>query len=470
MSYLDSPLPRDHESWTSTLAVPLETLLSFMSYAVSITSSQIERDRFGPPLSISDQSLIGLACNIRREISSDSFTDAKLGSRLSGSYNLVHIIEFDDGFRFVIRVPGTGWGDRFTPSAKRCFVSQAFTMRFVRKETTISLPEVYACDPSSSNLIGAPYIAMSFIDGHPVSSKWNDTTGPTPKEERRLRILDTVAQAMAQLQKFEFEMIGSLESENGESESRIRVGPCYAYDDGDFGDDNYDQDLQVDESGPFDSSKSCLRHYTKYYKDHEKIRKDVVGLTTGPRALVDMIIPSLPLSTKRASSKHETFVLSLPDFGPQNVMVDEQGNLTGFIDWDEASTQPRWIGSISFPPWITRDWDPLMYNYPDSEREDSPEELRRYRQIYSRKMREMLRGVGNWRFANKAHIFEAACIAVCAEANHLEILRKMVARVCRIDDDQALDTIWDLGDGKLASKEIDKLRKGFQLLFSVPRH
>lgn len=433
----------------------------------SVDEQRELEERFGPLLSISNQSLVNLAWNIRRENSSDSFTTGKFISRLNGSYNLVHIIEFDDGVRFVVRVPATGWGKRFTESAKRSLVSQALTMRLVRKETTIPVPDVYAFDPSSSNLIGAPYIAMSFVYGHSVSSKWFDETGPTPVEERRLNTLDNLARAMSQLQRLQFTMIGSLESQDGISENRIRVGPCYRWDEGVFGDDNYGQNLQINEFGPFESSKSFLRHHVKHYGDPTKHSP----LATGSRALLDMMILSLPLSTEGPSGDRESFVLSLPDFDSQNVMVDEEGNLTGMIDWDNAQTVPRFLGFSSFPGWITRDWDPIMYYYPaNKERENSPEELKRYRQRYNSKMREMLHGKGDSRFVNKSHIFEAVAIAACDDVRRLEIVRKIVARVSRTEDDDALEIIRDVGSGMLTLEEKDKLRKGFQALLSVPRH
>ena len=43
-----------------------------------------------------------------------------------------------------------------------------------------------------------------------------------------------------------------------------------------------------------------------------------------------MVVRHLP------SPPSPTFVLSVPDFDSQNIMVDDQGNLTGIIDWDLA--------------------------------------------------------------------------------------------------------------------------------------
>lgn len=78
---------------------------------MSSTDKQSELEEwFRPLLSISNQSLISLAWDIRRKSSRDCFATAKVINRLSGSYNLVYIVEFDNGLKYVIRVLATGWG------------------------------------------------------------------------------------------------------------------------------------------------------------------------------------------------------------------------------------------------------------------------------------------------------------------------------------------------------------------------
>lgn len=128
--------------------------------------------------------------------------------------------------------------------------------------------------------------------------------------------------------------IGYLKTESGLS--------CYRWDGGIFGDDNHGQILQVDEFGPFESSKSLLRHHAKRYGD----LTNHSPLSMGSRSLFDMLISYIPLSTERPFRNRETFVLSFPDFDSQNVMVDEQRILTGIIEWDNARTVPRFLGFL----------------------------------------------------------------------------------------------------------------------------
>jgi hypothetical protein len=97
------------------------------------------------------------------------------------------------------------------------------------------------------NIIGAPHIIMSFISGHTVQSMWWNKAGPTSLEERRLKILDTIAEAMAQLSSLKFSKIGSLQFRPGKEIGHIEIGPCY---------DDGSEDLQP--FGPFTSSETYL--------------------------------------------------------------------------------------------------------------------------------------------------------------------------------------------------------------------
>lgn len=90
-------------------------------------------------------------------------------------------------------------------------------------------------------------------------------------------------------------------------------------------------------------------------------------------------------------SRMDPFILAHPDFDTQNLIVSEEGELQGLIDWDGVAALPRTLGNERYPRWLTRDWDPATYGYqepmkkgvePEGVREDSPESLAYYRGIY----------------------------------------------------------------------------------------
>ncbi|KAN0083177.1 hypothetical protein V8E54_002265 [Elaphomyces granulatus] len=428
----------------------------------SLVEKQYLEDLFGPLLSISADSLAALASSVRSRVSGKDSSGCHVVTRLYGAHSLVYVVEFDDGIKYAIRISASAWDGRFTEAAKCSLISQVHTMRFIREKTTIPLPEVYAFDTTSENEIGVPYIVMSFIDGSTVLSMWFDKTGPTPLEERRLRTLDTVAQAMSQLQKFQFDKIGSLQFNSGTDS--IEIGPCYKWDDGQIGDENYGKIAIIEQFGPFNTSQSYLEYFVKH---NERTGKpDPYRLGIGSQKLLSMMIPCLPCPRKSFLAR-EKFVLSLPDFNPQNILIDERGNLTGIIGWGNVQTVPRFLGYSSFPSWITRDWGPVMYN-PKSDKENSPEELDKYRRWYNRRMEELLNGNGDSVFTIKSHIFEAIAIAAMDDVCRLCIVMKIVEQVIPERDDYgAFGLIQDAGDGKLMPSDIRRLKKRFKALFST---
>ena len=451
---------------TSPTASLHDSVSSAASTADSVSSLEIRAKRFGPLLDIGDEPIISLALKVRNEALYEQCKPSpkhRLISRLNGSYNLVFIVEFDDGLKYVVRVPGTGWGDRFTDSAKKCFESQIMTMRLIHRETTIPIPEIYAFDASLTNDLGAPYMVMSFVPGSTVSELWFDKTGPTPIEDRRRRALETIAEAMSQLRKFQFNKIGSLVlTDKVEPYNKISIGPIYDFDEGDPDDENYGEEIKVEQSGPFKSSMSYLLYSFESAQGLDPYHWGLAAYKIVKRMLSHLPRSSLsPYSTCRA----ETFVLSLPDFDSQNVMIDEEGNLTGLIDWDNAQTYPRFLGYCCYPGFITRDWDPIMYGYPQEENENSPEELTRYRKIYFDKMAQMLDGKGDTMFVAKSHIFENLSIASSSDMNRRDIIRKVLREVLPDQDPYALMS--DLGEGKLDAKVMKKLEKGLKELLSV---
>lgn len=279
---------------------------------------------------------------------------------------------------------------------------------------------------------------MSCLDGYTVASRWFDNTVPTPLETRRLRILTTLAEAMAQLRRFRYEKIGSLQFE-GEADGKVTIGPCYDWKDDDEG-------ITVKAAGPFSTSRSYLLN------DFDNLDEDD-PYAVGAHKLTAMMVPHLPSPTNGA----ETFVLRPPDFDSQNIMIDEQGRLTGIIDWDNVQTFPSFVGYSSYPSWLTRDWDPLMYGWPGSNEEDSPAELARYREHYRQKMEEALGQEGDWEGTKKSHVFEAVCIAAQTEMCRLEIVRKFVQHVFRKTEGfNALDFIIEVGEGEEDGQEFER--------------
>jgi hypothetical protein len=192
----------------------------------------------------------------------------------------------------------------------------------------------------------------------------------------------------------------------------------------------------------------------------------VLGL--GAKKITSMMISLLPLLKHRDGD--ETFVISLPDFDSQNIMVDDEGDVTGIMDWDLVQTVPRFLGYCRYPEWITGDWDPTQYEYlqhNNCERENSPEELKKYRKWYEIEMKKCLRG-RDARFTRKSHIYEAVAIAATSDDSRLEVVKKILERIFKaVEGFDSLKFIEEVGTGNLEKKEECRLNAGFKALLAI---
>ena len=102
------------------------------------------------------------------------------------------------------------------------------------------------------------------------------------------------------------------------------------------------------ETGPFESALS----YLTAPLDHR--REPSHALQKGCLKILRLWMSLIP----EAYEAGKQFVLSHPDLDIQNVIVGEDGELRGIIDWDGVAAVPRCIGNASLPSWLTRDWNP----------------------------------------------------------------------------------------------------------------
>ena len=88
-------------------------------------------------------------------------------SPISGASNLVYVITFSDGIRWIARFPGNG-ASGFTELNGQQMESDIRTMQLIHSKTTLPLPEIFAFETTTDTL-GAPYVLMAFVQGSSVS-------------------------------------------------------------------------------------------------------------------------------------------------------------------------------------------------------------------------------------------------------------------------------------------------------------
>ncbi|KAK4693446.1 hypothetical protein P7C71_g3960, partial [Lecanoromycetidae sp. Uapishka_2] len=297
---------------------------------------------------------------------------------LSGSYNLVIPIDFDDGMKWMLKIPANGHDGRFNSLAAESLTSEAFTMRLIKQETSIPVPAIHSFDATMNNPICCPYILMDCMTGQPLYAGWFDQEASLNRREQfRARALQTIAAAMIQLRKFQFDKSGGLRfNVNG---TPVDIGAAKIADFlRPYSDDVAEDDDYFCAKGPFIDPLSALT----FSLDRRLSKKKKISLP-GEQGTLQSLHQFIQWAHQLTNSTGHQFVLTHPDFDSQNLLVEEDGTLSGIIDWDGVAAVPHSIGCLSYPLWLTReaghDWAP---DYSDTQCH-TLEELLTYRAMYA---------------------------------------------------------------------------------------
>lgn len=269
------------------------------------------------------------------------------------------------------------------------------TLQLVRRKTDMPVPVVVAYDDTSDNEIGFEWILMELLEGKPAHVQWRKMN-----MRQKERLVGRMAEFQAQLSRCGnmtesgFRGIGTLGAiSRGESdyvdlmmpEPGPMVSPVF------FTGERWHYPVS---RGPFQSSHDWLRSYLNIIiKEHsaalsqpqplrtpdddtESERRELAeGVTRVARKLTRLlhkIFPQLVHPSERTVLWHGDS-LSL-----DNLLVDENGRITGVVDWECVSTMPRWV-STQFPEFlrgeVEREEEPHRNRYADvfSDEEDSDE-------------------------------------------------------------------------------------------------
>jgi hypothetical protein len=335
-------------------------------------------------------------------------SDCVVEKRASGSFNHVVVLSVANLGQFAIKVPFHGTPELWQPSDAYHLRNEANTMNYLRKHTPIPIPEVLGFDDSFVNVLSAPYILMRGVEGKPAGRIWIPTNRDGTLDfanmdspdrvtyNRRLNFLKSLANTMAELQKLEFAKIGML---NFDDDADSPTVSHY------FRDDSNLTPKRID---AFTSSKSFYQAKLDKFVEHmgDAMEESLYGV----KHLLWNIYRLAPFNlSQKEGDPDETFVLAHPDLDFQNIFVDDEGNITGIIDWDGALTVPRCIGYASVPVFLREDWDP-DYDQ-DAKDAQMPWVLERYRRIYSEFMLEATSG-GDGKYTLNSPLYHLATISL----------------------------------------------------------
>ena len=306
---------------------------------------------------------------------------------LHGTYNIVFQIEFSDGVRWMLKVPANGHRSQWNLTSQASLRSEAQTMQMLKRETQIPVPTVYAFETSLDNELGVPFMLMEKLPGIQAQYVWYNDQLPTKQlEKARARMLQGIAAIMVQLNSYTFDQSGSLEFDD--DGKFIRIGERKMAD-GIGAWDGVEEHLCTETKNIWTAKAPSTDPKSEYLFTLGRLPNGIpVGAHTlqkgGHKSLLHFIDWACEV-TKFAGKR---FVLCHPDLDVQNILVADDGTITGILDWDGAAAVPREIGCSMYPIF-------LIKAILEDEEQIDPVALESYRAIFAQFMEvEIERQVG----------------------------------------------------------------------------
>jgi hypothetical protein len=360
-------------------------------------------------------------------------SDCRVVARFGGGFNHIVAMAVKEGgqiVRYMVRVPAIGTASRWQEGDAHNMRGEMALLKYLRQHTKIPVPEVLAFADNLDTIIGAPFCLMKQLPGKPAHNVWfegnkvrNHITANcvSPKTEaKRQNLLRTLAQAMAELQTLSFNKIGAPDLTIPPSPAGLlSVTHSYRWTNPhDMEAEDLETSAQIYQYGPSESSKEYMTSTieTAWPTTHPDLDDDpeTRNILFGIRKVLDIVYDQEPLdhsSTGDTTYEDETFVLRHPDLEFQNILVDDDGNVTGIIDWEGCLAVPRCVGYASVPDFLRRDW---LKGTSLREQPYMCWTLQHYRQIYANAMRAT--GTPDAKYTAKSAMYRAVVDAVSSGA------------------------------------------------------
>lgn len=241
-----------------------------------------------------------------------------------GGMNYHIEITFEDDVKWLARIRRTNATSPPAILRDHIFQSEIATLKFLEK-TRVPTPKIFdfALEDSEDNDVGVCYILMEKLPGH--SMRWDLGT-----ELQRRNLMSQLADLFVELHKYPFDRLGCLDVPG-----TSHVGGFARESLTDFETDTHKMLL----AGPFSSLEGYHRHSLQLILDlilrEEMYSQQPVDAYLITRFLLDLI-PSVLPSPESTDQKH--FYLKHADDKGDHILVDDDFNITGIIDWEWAHT------------------------------------------------------------------------------------------------------------------------------------
>ncbi|KAF5021907.1 hypothetical protein F66182_6055 [Fusarium sp. NRRL 66182] len=245
--------------------------------------------------------------------------DRAIRSSVMGGMNYHIEVRFDDGVTWIARI--RRFNATSPPRALRDDIiqSEVATLMFL-EHTGVPAPKVYDFAlEHPENPVGVGFILMDKLPGK--SLRWS-----VAAQEQKNKVMDQLADVFVELHKHPFDLLGSLDSP-GSSHVGAFARESLT---------NFVQS-QMHTTGPCSSLEeyhmSSIRLILELIIQEEMYSQQAVDAYLIHRYLIDLVPRVLPLA-----HGDEKFYLKHADDKGDHILVDEQFNITGIIDWEWAHT------------------------------------------------------------------------------------------------------------------------------------
>lgn len=249
---------------------------------------------------------------------------------MMGCANYHAWLHFEDGERWIVRIPRSGFSDVPPDLVEYLVMSEYATLKFL-ESTQVPAPKPFAYGISSdpTNRVGVSYLLMQALPGEPFYAH-------KASESQKKYVFNQLAEILIELAKHPLPRAGSLTINNDE----VIVGPVAS-----------NRFVTLETYGPFDTA---LEYLTSILEQHLDLIADGQLYPEYPvEAFLFFHFLQQNIQHLVSGDMPEQFFLKHVDDKGDHLLVDESFNITGIIDWQFARAVPA---SEAFgPSYITAD-------------------------------------------------------------------------------------------------------------------
>ncbi|KAI0114014.1 hypothetical protein GGR51DRAFT_556511 [Nemania sp. FL0031] len=304
-----------------------------------------------------------------------------LGRNLMGGMHVHLQLLFENGTVWLVRLlreNHTSFDDEFS---NQIFLSECATLRWL-ESLDLPTPRLhdYGLRGDPQNEVGVAYMIIDKLPGRPFNSA-------TASQEEKSKVLGQWAEVLCKLAQHPFEKIGSLQFEaNGE----INVGPIAS-----------DRTGTLPCIGPFENARDYYSSWASNYLDLIADRQLFSAYSVDAYLMFKLLeeqVKTRPWPEEWQSLDSGPFFLGHGDDKGDHILVDDNFQITGIIDWSFARIVPAY--EVFGPSLTSANTSNLFNGVPKLSEEDQilRQELQRHESLHcyfeSDYMRRFLFGLG----------------------------------------------------------------------------